>query len=225
MKLLSIYFFLTFVVLFSCKQTNKKNNIIIKDKITDTANYNIVIDDKIADTAKNNIIILSDKKISDFKTKVFLQYYIDDKLIKIINEDSSSMMSWYNIRNDTIDLVVHPDTWFSGTSSLLLRFINGSVKVMFLRAAHDPRPLFKLNEKDTFNYFVEVPAKKYYLQLSEIPDPIIKQPIYGFIDMESHDYYEKKENGDNHAGKDSSGTKNKNVLKFYFRSQYDLFHN
>lgn len=225
MKLLSIYFFLTSFVLFSCKQPNQKNNIIVDNKITDTTNNNIVINDKIADTVKNNIIILSDKKISDFKTRVFLQFYVNDKLIETINEDNYSMMSWYNIRNDTIDLVVHPNMGFGSSAGLLLRFINGSIKVMLLRAAHEPRPLFKLNQKDTFNYFVEVPATRYYLQLSEIPDPKIKQPIYGFIDMESNDYYEKTENGDNYVEKDSTGTKNKDILKFYFRSQYDLFHN
>jgi hypothetical protein len=210
MKLQSIYFFLISVAFFSCKHSNKKN-------------HNIVIDDKIADTAKNNIIIPSDKNISDFKTKVFLQFYVDDKLIKTINEDNYSMMSWYSITNDTIDLVVHTETWFSGTSALLLRFINGSIKVMLLRAAHDPRPLFKLYQKDTLSDFVEVPATKYYLQLSEIPNLKIKQPIYGFIDMESSDYYKKTENGDSYIGKDSTETKNKNVLKFYFRSQYRHF--
>ena len=209
MKLLPIYWFLISYIFLSCQQFKEKNQ-------------SIIIDNKIADKAKNKIRLFPDKDISYFKTRIFTQFYINDKLNNTINYDSSSMMSWYSISRDTIDLVVHIGDGF-GTTALLLRFLNGSIKVMLLRAAHDPRPLFKLNQKDSFADIVEVPARKYLLQLSEIPNLNTKKQIYGFIDMESGDYYKKKESDDNCEKKDSGEIKNRYILRFYFKSQYRHF--
>jgi hypothetical protein len=92
--------------------------------------------------------------------------------------------------------------------------------VKYLRVAHDPRPIFKLHEKESFVDEIEVPAKRYLLKLSEIPDRTKHHTIYGFIDMESEDYYKKTENGDSHLRKDSSETKQKSIFRFYFKSEY-----
>ena len=204
MKRLPIYPFLLLMIFVSCQRQPQKNS-------------HILIESKIADTVKNNIILFPDEEISYFKTKRFSKFYVEDKLTGTINGDSSSMMSWYSIRHDTIDMVVHPGDYF-GTTSLLVRFIKDSIIVMLLRAVDNPRPAFKLNQKDTFANFVEVPAKKYQLKLSAIPNAKTKQPIYGFIDMESEDYHTKNESSESETEKNSTETKNRDWIKFYFRS-------
>ncbi|HEY0057687.1 MAG TPA: hypothetical protein VGB56_01045, partial [Flavisolibacter sp.] len=115
---------------------------------------------------------------------------------------------------DTIGLVAH----FGGlgTQALLIRFIGGRPTVWLFLAAHEVEHpgLFRINKTDSFSNQLEVPPIRYQLKLSEIPDTTNKQVIFGYIDMESGEYFDKR---------DPEEEKLKVRMKFYFRSQYRKF--
>ena len=196
MKLFLLYYLLIALAIFSCIQAREKDQ-------------SMVVDIKVADTAKNKINLLSDDHNSYFETKVWAQYYTNDFITDSVNDDNYGMSSWYSIRNDTIELVVHVSDFV--TNALLLRILHDSTIVRLFLAPHTLRPMFKLNPKDTFADFVEVPPRRYQLQLSEKPDAKTRRVIYGYIDMESSDYFVKE---------GATEIKESAKMKFYFRSQY-----
>lgn len=141
------------------------------------------------------------------------QFYGNGRMLDFINANDYDMMSWYSIHKDTIDLVAHIGNF--ETAALLLRFVGHQIIVRYLRAPHNMyAAYFKVNENDSFVNHIEVPPYNYILKLSSIPDPQQKQPVYGYINMESADFYDKR---------DTTGGKHKVKMNFYFRSQYRDF--
>ncbi len=124
------------------------------------------------------------------------------------------MNSWYSNNKDTINLVAHVSNF--ETVALLIRFLKGKPSVFLFRAPHDigGSRYFKSNWPDTFSHQIEVTPIRYQLKLSEIPDTTNKQVVFGHIDLESGDYYEKR---------DSIEQRQNVQMKFYFRSQYMVF--
>ncbi len=97
------------------------------------------------------------------------------------------------------------------TEALLVRFIRDKPNVLFFRVPHEGQRYFRTKKIDSFSNQIEVPSTRYKLLLTKIPDTISHPIVYGYIDMESSDYYDKRD----------TLQQNHNIkMKFYFRSQY-----
>ncbi len=197
------------MLLCHCKRitetaTNEKEN--------DT--FTVTIDSTLRDTLKRNIEFVSDRYHSAFKTPIEARFFLNDILTDSIIQPDFGMMSWYSSHQDTIDLVAHVGGF--ETVALLLRFIGHKTTVWFYRAPHDTEgsKYFKINKEDSFSHDIEVPPARYKIELSEIPDTINRQVVFGHVSMESREYYDIR---------DSVEQKHKVKLKFFFRSQYKKF--
>lgn len=220
MRITIVYLF--FSVLAACQFQSKNSEVGSDKKMKETIRKEIIIEPKFEDTVKANITDRSTNEDCYFKTKVYNQYYINDTLDVIDDNDSASLSSWYHYMGDTIDLVVHIGYNFGPSASLLLRFIKDSIQPLLFAFPHEPIPMFKLNAEDTFLTQIEVPAKYYILKLSARPDTASKRPVYGYIDMESNDYF-MKILSDEDVRRYAVQKKKKTYLKFFFKSQYYYF--
>ena len=192
---LALTLFLT-IIICSCKHT--KNNAKI-----------FILDSSLQDSIKRQLQFVSDRYFSSFKTPIEVRYFLNDLLVDSIIETDFEMISWYSNKKDTVDLVAHIGEF--ETSALLLRFINGKPNVSYYRAPHSKQKYFRANKTDTFTNQIEVVPTRYKLLLSQIPDSINKPAVFGQIDMESSDYYDKR---------DTLQQRHKIQMKFYFRSQF-----
>jgi hypothetical protein len=171
-----------------------------------------IVDSSLKESLQSHLQFVSDRHFSRFKTPIEYRHFTESLLDDSLYQEDFSMSSWYSISHDTIDLVAHVGSF--ETAALLLRFVGKNISVFYYRAPHSQQKYFRLNKTDTFSSQVEVPAKKYLLKLAEIPSIIKKQPVFGYIDMESSDYYDNR---------DSLEKSNSVKMKFYFRSQYRQF--
>jgi hypothetical protein len=181
---------------------------------TNDATKSIIIDSTFRDTVKQYIQLKSDRYISSFKTPIEARLFTGGLQTDSIIENDFHMISWYSNNKDTIDLVAHVGEM--ETEALLIRFLKGQPKVLFFRAPHDVEgsSYFRAAKSDTFTHKIEVTPVRYQLKLSEVPDTISKQAVYGQIYLESGNYYDKR---------DTTGQPYKVQMKFYFRSQYRKF--
>jgi len=170
----------------------------------------ITVDSTLRESLKSHVQLISDRYSSYFRTAVEARFFWSGQQTDSIIDDDFKMMSWYHDHNDTIDLVAHLGELES--VALLVRVVKNKPSVFFYRAPHLPgRAFFKVNKNDAFTDRIEVPPVRYNLVLSEIPH---RQVVYGYIDMESGGYYDKR---------DSTGAEHKAQMKFYFRSQFRTF--
>ncbi len=172
----------------------------------------LVKDSSTIDSIKSKIQLDSNRTSSSFKTHVEAFYLENGIIVDSIVESEFNMMSWYSSHQDTISLVAHLD--FFETSALLLRFVDGKVNISCFRAPHSDRALFRLDQNDPFSIALAIPPMRYKVQLSGIPDTINKPFVFGYVDMESLEYYDKR---------DSLNQKHNTRMKFYFRSQFRRF--
>jgi hypothetical protein len=186
-------------------------NSIVSSNNKQNAAESIEVDSTIQDTLKNHIQNI-EKFYSIFKTPIEVRFYSCGSIIDSIIQPDFIMVSWYHNHNDTIDLVAHIGEL--ETQALLLRFIGRKIHVFFYRAPHENQHYFRINKTDSFSNQIEVPPVNYKLELSKIPDTVSKPIVYGFIDMESSDYYDKR---------DSLQLSHRIAMKFYFRSQYRTY--
>lgn len=207
MKITLPYLLFLSSLFYSCQETGKPATSLFGDttKI-------FILDTNLKDTAERRISFLSDKYSSYFNTPIELRFFSDGMLTDSVIELNFEMDSWYFNKKDTIDLVAH--TGVLESRALLLRFINQKPSVFFYRAPHGHQNYFKINKSDYFTDQIEVPPINYKLKLSQIPDTINKPVVFGYIDMESSDYYDKR---------DALQQKNRVQMKFYFRSQFKKF--
>lgn len=207
MKVTFYYIFFIATLFLSCTQKKTPPAVLYDDpsKI-------FSLDSSLRDSIKPLIKFTSGRGISSFKTPIEIRFFTNKTLLDSIVKPEFSMMSWYSINNDTIDLVAH--FGFFESYALLLRFYGGQPSVFFFRASHSGQKFFRLNRSDSFNYQLEVPPVKYRLQLSQIPDTLNKQIIYGHIDMESEDYYDIR---------DTLEQTQRIKMKFFFGSQFRRF--
>ncbi len=191
------------LLFFSCRETERKTPLSEEEKTK-----SITVDSAFRDMVKKNIQFISDRHFSEFKTHLEAQFFTNGALTDSINENNYEMMSWYNITNDTIDLVAHINDFES--EALLLRFVGGKTSVKFYRAPHETvGNYFKINKNYPLLHQFEVTPMQYKLELSGIPDTMLKQIVYGHIEMQSGDYYDSR---------DSVEKRHRVKMKFYFRS-------
>ena len=171
-----------------------------------------IVNSKFAETSNLDLQLISDRQFSQFETAVEVRYYRDSQLVDSIIQSDFRMISWYSSLSDTIDLIVHIEEF--ETSGLLVRFIGDKPQLFHLRASHSGQDYFKLSGSDTFTNQVEVPAIRYKLSISQIPDTINKPVVLGQIELESAGYYDRR---------DSLEQRHSIKAKVNFRSQYRKF--
>jgi len=193
------------VLLSYCHET-------IKSSSTAFENQSFLLDSSLRDTIQRHTQFIPGRHSSLFKTPINVKLYSNDLLVDSIIKPDFEMMSWYDSYKDTIDLVAHVGEF--ETFALLVHFIKGKPIVFLYMASHEHQNYFRINITDSFSNQIEVPVTKFRLELSEIPDTIKKPIIFGFINMESADYYEKR---------DSLEKRLSAKMKFYFRSQYKKY--
>jgi len=205
----SLLLLLILSILFCCCQQQAKSLAQTKGSIK-----SVIIDSSLSDTIKRHIELISDNYFSAFKTSIEARFFTNGVQTDSIVENDFNMVSWYSSFNDTIDLVAHVGKF--ETQALLIRFLKGQPRVLFFRAPHDlgGSNYFKVANSDTFTHKIEVTPFRCQLRLSEVPDTTNKQIVYGHIDLESGDYYDKR---------DTVEKTHKVQMKFYFRSQYRKF--
>lgn len=195
-------------LLLGCKQavTFSSENKDAKNSIT--------IDTALRDSLKQHIQLISDRYSSYFKTPIDARFLANGMQMDSIIESDFEMDSYYHSHGDTIDLVAH--VGIMETFALLIRFIKTTPQVFFYRAPHDNAGsrYFRVNKTDSFTHDIYVKPTRYELKLSEIPDTVNKQIVYGHINLESGDYFDKR---------DTTKTRHKIQMQFYFRSQYKKF--
>ena len=204
----AIFYFLSLIIfLTSCKES-------LKVSFVNDSDHSIIVDSSFRDTVIKHIQFKSERYFSSFKTPLEARYFQNGIQTDSIITNGYDMMSWYSIRNDTIDMVAHLNHF--ETAALLVRFLNGKQTVLFYRAPHElgDDKHFRVTKKQPYSYSIEVIPKRYHLILSEIPDTMNKQIVYGYIDMESGDYYDNR---------DSLEQRENIHMQFYFRSQYRRF--
>ena len=82
----------------------------------------------------------------------------------------------------------------------------------------DDFPTYAYNRSDSLQFRLEVPCTDTKIILSEIPDSIKKQIIYGYVEFKSSYYYEA---GDKVNNKETSPrVKRKDNMKIYFKSSW-----
>ena len=204
-----LQFSLFLLLLGSCKQSLKTLRQLDSDTL-----QSVILDSALHDTVEKNIKYIPDRHFSSFKTPIEVRWLQNGLISDSIIDDSFDMISWYSINKDTIDLVSHITEMES--HALLVRFVGNEIYVFFFRAPHDTQgsKYFRKSKKDPFSHMIEVAPVRYQLKLSEIPDTINKQVIFGHIDMLSGCYYDKR---------DSVKRRNQLQMRFYFRSQYTKF--
>ena len=206
MKLLLLVFIFLSILFCNCQQTIKDSSYTKQD-----TTKSITIDSSFRDTALKYIQFVSDEESSHFKTPIEARFFRNDICLDSIIEGAFDMHSWYSKFKDTIYLVAH----ISGTletEALLIRFLHGNTTVYFYRAPHlAGRDYFKNKKDDVPVNELKVPPVRYDLKLSEIPDTINKQVVFGYIDLESDHYYDIR---------DSADHRHKVQMKYYFRSQF-----
>ena len=203
------FFIRAILLLFITGCANKKSN---PEEIYIDQSEFLIQDSSKIDSIKNMIHLVSNRTFSNFKTPVEAYYLENGTTIDSIIEPDFNMISWYHSHQDTISLVAHLGSF--ETSALLLRFVKGKVNISFFRAPHSGQEVFRINKDQPFTSAVAVPPLRYRLKLTEIPDTTNKQIVFGYIDMESAEYFDKR---------DSLDKKNKIKMKFYFRSQFRKF--
>jgi hypothetical protein len=204
----SILFLFSLSVLLCCQQTTKTLSQA-KDKT-----QSIFVDSTYRDSVKRQIQFTSDRYSSQFKTPIEARFFSNGLQTDSIVENNFGMISWYSIHKGTIDLVAHVGKF--ETEALLIRFLNGKPTVLFFRAPHDVEgsKYFKVEKADTFSHKIEIIPIHFQLKLSEFPDSTNKQVVFGHINLESGEYYDKR---------DTVEQRHKVQMKFYFRSQYRKF--
>lgn len=182
----------------------------VRDRPSEDNYTNIfVIDSVYKDSIMPTLQCLSDWKFSYFSTPIQYNLFHNDLCVDSVFESEFRMASWYSCFKDTVDLVAHIGQM--ETIAMLLRFTRDSNYVYFFRAPHENQEYFKLALKDSFTTLIEVPARKYKVKLSGIPDSVGKSIIYGYVDMESEEYYDFR---------DSLQKPYRASMKFFFRSQF-----
>lgn len=209
-------FFLKYAIIFFVVILTSSYSLDVSPKSFTNLNSDttklITINFGLRDSLKSHIRSFPNKRYSNYQTPIDFRFYINDFQTDSIIEDSFQTASWYSIYKDTIDLVAHVGD--CETAALLLHFVKDKLTVYYYRASHERQKYFRLNEKDSFAGSLEIPAIRYKLQLSEVPDSITKPVVYGFIDMTSDYYYDKR---------DTLQKKTNVSGKFYFCSQYRNF--
>lgn len=208
---MKVSIFLVHILFIALGCSDQITNTALKEK---TQNRSIIIDTSIIDSIKKEIKVFPNRSYSSFSSPTEVRFFSNGVQSDSIIEAQHFLASWYNINKDTIELVVHV-TQFE-TEALLIRFVNRNPSVFLYRAPHDVGESrnFKINLTDSFSHSIEDAPARFDLKISEVPDSIRKPVVFGYMDMESSGYYDRR---------DATNRKQTAHMKFYFRTQYREF--
>jgi hypothetical protein len=151
------------------------------------------IDTKIKIDVEKNITKSEFGKVGDnlliYNNRMLIDYYEDDKLnysLKEVDDKSSVFKSFYYWQGDTLGI----DGAFGlfGGTGFSIKICKGKATVFHMLAS-DEFPSYAYKEKDSLIFRLEVPCKETNIILSEIPDSIKKQIIYGYVEFKSNEYF------------------------------------
>ena len=96
-----------------------------------------------------------------------------------------------------------------------IKIINGKAKLYHMLSADD-FPYYAYEENDDLIFRLEVPCNETEIILSEIPDSISNQTIYGYVAFKSDNYYISSGSAD---GQEILPRKRQSAdMKIYFKS-------
>lgn len=150
-----------------------------------------------------------------YKNRMFVDFFQDDKLVQSTNDKEISQVSksFYYWRNDTLNI----DGAFGlfGGFGFHIKITNGRAALYHMLAS-DEFPSYSYNENDSLIFRLEVPCIDTKIILSELPDPVKKQIVYGYVEFKSGTYYSS--NGSVDGKETRPRDKNRINMKMYFKS-------
>jgi len=195
----------------SCGQTKK-----------DTTINGLTIDPGIKTEVEKHIE--DSKEFDAFKS--IMQVYANPLLVESYENDTLSFSStdvtkktvfksFYAWRGDTLS--IDGAYGLFGGTGFCINIKNKEAR-LFHMLSSDDFPTYAYKEKDSLLDRLEVPCTNTKIVLSEIPDSTKKQIIYGYVALNSSDFYYT--NGSENGHEILPRTKARNNMKIYFRSGY-----
>lgn len=191
----------------SCMQTNR--NVEQVDSMT--------IDPKIKTQAEKNI-----EDFAEFDAfRGFMEVYNTSFLIDSYENDSSVMFnndprkknlfkSFYHWINDT--LTIEGSFGLFGGGGFSLKIKDDEATLYHLISSED-FPSYAYTAKSPLEDRLEVPCTNTRIVLSEIPDSVNVQLVYGYVEFKSTEFYSLDTENDRRI-------KKRNNMKIYFRSSF-----
>lgn len=145
----------------------------------------------------------------------FVETYEGDSMVfsSEKQEVKAPFKSFYLWKGDT--LTIDGAFGLFGGIGFGINIFKDSAKVYHMLSSDD-YPSYAYKENDSLIFRLEVPAKNTKIILSEIPDSIEKQIIYGYVEFESGDYYASAGSAD---GREILPRKKlRSNMKLYFKS-------
>ena len=167
------------------------------------------IKDKVKNKIKYSELLGKEEESFFYETEVYMEYFEDDKLEASITgkSNNTAFRSFYFKRNDTLS-IMGAYGMFDG-SGFSVKIYEGEAEVYALVTSGET-PYYSLNEEGERKARLDVPSIKSKLILSEYPDVAKTNPIYGYVEFESAEFYSGLD-GDNQ-------TKERFNMKVYFKS-------
>ena len=192
---------------------------IIISALISCAKSNIVtIDHSIKSEVLKNISDNEFSRIEDnyliYSNRIFADFYENDSL-KVSTKDTIAYQvfkSYYYWQADTLRI---EGTYgiFGGVGFSIKASKNDTS--IFLMLASDEFPQFSLNADDSLVFLLDVPCKNTKIVLSEIPDSLKKQTIYGYVEFSSNSYFHTQ--GSLEGKEILPRVKGRNNMKIYFK--------
>jgi hypothetical protein len=200
---------LAYLPMASCGQTNdnKENKGFVIDR-----NIKTEVEKHIENSEDFNSV---NDKILVYKNSFFVEAYENDTLTfsPKANTPKQLFKSFYLWRGDTLK-IDGAFGLFTGVGFTVDIYKN-EAKVYHL-ASSDETPAFAYKEKDSLISRLEVPCSQTKIILSELPDSLKNQIIYGYVEFKSDNYYVS---GGTIDGKEQLSRKKQRInMKIYFKS-------
>lgn len=194
------------LLLFSCKQSNS-DNFTLDPTIKTDVNEHIKSYENIS--LEEIILIYANEMNAEF-------YENDELIFSTIDEQKYTIFkSFYLWQGDT--LIIDGAYGLFGGLGFVIKIINNEVTLYHMLSSDD-FPSYAYNEKDSLIFRLEVPCTETKIILSEIPDTINQQIIYGYVEFESENYFSSTGSVN---GKENFPRKKQRVnMKIYFKSGF-----
>jgi hypothetical protein len=151
-----------------------------------------------------------------YETPMITDYFVNDSLTVSTKGDKTGLFkSFYYKMNDTISI----DGAFGlfGGFGFSIKLIDKKPMVYALMAA-DEIPIYSLTKSDSLELRIEVPCENVKLILSKYPKLKSDKVIYGYLELESSEFYQGKPTFGREETEER--TKLKMNMKVYFKSKF-----
>ncbi len=197
------------MTLTACGQTTSTSNV-----------EGLTIDPTIKKEVEKHIETSKEYEMFGDKMQVYLnsseiQSYENDCLIfnSKFGENEAPFKSFYLWSGDTLIIDGAVGIW--GGIGFGIEIVNNKARLYHMLSSDD-FPSYSYNENDSLIFRLEVPCTDTKIVLSEIPDSIKKQIIYGYVEFKSDNYFASS--GSTNGQENLPRQKLKNNMKLYFKS-------